>query len=210
MLPGTATPWSIWLSWACDHRLDGDFCPKRAPCQYLARLGDQILSLLLLPSAEALQPMAMVSTSMPSYPKRGRPRRFSHGLKPIPPSSRTTHEPPGLAGLHWLANRLLLISLLVSAVLCVLELQVRINWSRTYANLQEARTTQQQLMESRSQLMASFAAESPYPQTNEGDLLISQDTETLVLPAPRVTHLKPPAPSGGLGWLQMTPILRGY
>lgn len=129
----------------------------------------------------------------------GRPVRRKSA--PVPGTNPT---PPGLRRIHRLANRGLLASLLLSSVLCVLELQVRLNMNRTYTALQEERTMQQRYLDSRSQLVAALSAE-------QGDHLVVQGSEPLLLPPP-------PSPQtrrrflwvNSARWLNAGDVLRGY
>ena len=111
------------------------------------------------------------------------------GLSLLPAPAPT---PSGLGGIHRLANRGLLVSLLLSSVLCVLELQVRLNMSRTYGALQDARTMQQLLLDSRSQLVAALGTVDASGSTDQGDPLTGQDSEPLpasTTPEPTVEAL---------------------
>lgn len=129
----------------------------------------------------------------------GRPVRRKSA--PVPGTNPT---PPGLRRIHRLANRGLLASLLLSSVLCVLELQVRLNMNRTYTAIQEARTMQQLYLDSRSQLVTALS-------TEQGDRLATQSSEPLLLPPP-------PSPQARRRFLWVTPgrwlnagaVLRGY
>lgn len=146
-----------------------------------------------------------------SASRRGRRQRWSHGAKRVSPVPRTRSNPPGLAGLHWLANRALLLSLLISAVLCVLELQVRIKFGRTYPAFQDARTMQERFMDSRAQLMASLGNVDAVGQTDQGGLSTSKDLEPLLLPPPPIRSLKRQPLFRNLGrWIKAGPMLRGY
>lgn len=142
---------------------------------------------------------------------RGRSQRRSQGAKRASPAPRANNNPPGLAGIHWLANRALLASLLIPTVLCVLELQMRRNLSHTYTALQDARTMQQLLMDSRAQLMAALDTIDVSGQTEQGGLSIGQDLEPLLLPPPPRRRLKHRSPFQNLGrWIKAGPVLRGY
>ena len=136
---------------------------------------------------------------------RGCRQRWSQGGKRASPVPKANGAPPGLASIHWLANRALLVSLLIPTVLCVLELQMRRNLSRAYTALQDARTMQQLVMDSRAQLMA---APTPCPvsrPTGQGDLSTSQGLEPLpASPTPeRTVEASVPVPAPGpldQGW----------
>ena len=129
----------------------------------------------------------------------GRPVRRKSA--PVPGTNPT---PPGLRRIHRLANRGLLASLLLSSILCVLELQVRLNMNRTYTAIQEARTMQQLYLDSRSQLVTALS-------TEQGDRLATQSSEPLLLPPP-------PSPQARRRFLWVNPgrwlnagaVLRGY
>lgn len=142
---------------------------------------------------------------------RGRPQRWSHGGKRTVPVPRANPAPPGLHGIHRLTNRVLVASLLISTALCVLELQVRLNMSRTYTALQEARTMQQLYLDSRSQLVAALGTVDGDGTTEQGDGLAGQDPEPLVLPPPprRLLKRRPLLASPGR-WLNDGIVLRGY
>ncbi len=159
-----------------------------------------------VPRKSAGDPMTMSSVS-----RRGRSQRWSHGVKRTVPVSDSNPAPPGLRGIHWLANRVLLASLLLSTVLCVLELQVRLNMNRTYTALQEARTIQQLYLDSRSQLVAALGTVDGAGTTEQGDGLAGQEPEPLLLPPPPSRRLKrrPLVASPG-HWLNADAILRGY
>lgn len=142
---------------------------------------------------------------------RGRRQRWSQGAKRVAPAPRAGNNPPGLAGIHWLANRALLVSLLISTVLCVLELRAQRNLSRTYTALQDARTMQQLVMDSRAQLMAALDTVDVSRQTEQGGLSTSQDLEPLLLPPPPIQQLQHRSPFRNLGrWIKAGPGLRGY
>ena len=151
------------------------------------------------------------SMTMSSVSRRGRPKRWSHGAKRTVPVPDANPAPPGLRGIHWLANRVLLASLLLSTVFCVLELQVRLNMNRTYTALQEARTMQQLYLDSRSQLVAALGTADSAGTTEQGDGPAGQDPEPLVLPPPPSQLLKrrPLLASPGR-WLNAGAVLRGY
>ena len=143
--------------------------------------------------------------------RRGRRQRWSQGAKRVSPASRANNNPTGLAGIHWLANRALLLSLLIPTVLCVLELQVRRNLSRTYTALQDARTMQQLVMDSRAQLMAALDTLDVSGQTEQGGLSTSQDPEPLLLPPPPSQQVKHRSLFQNLArWIKAGPALRGY
>ena len=159
-----------------------------------------------VPRKSAGRPMALSSVS-----KRGRRQRWSHGGKRTVPVPDTSPTPAGLGGIHWLANRVLLVSLLLSTVLCVLELQVRINMSRTYTALQDARTMQQLFLDSRSQLVAALGTADASGSTEQGDLLVGQDPEPLLLPPPPNRPLQRRSLLDNPGrWLKAGAVLRGY
>lgn len=142
---------------------------------------------------------------------RGRRQRWSQGGKRASPALRANSTPPGLAGIHWLANRALLVSLLIPTVLCVLELQMRRNLSRIYTALQDARTMQQLVLDSRAQLMAAPHIIHVSGPTGQGDLSTSQGLEPLLLPPPPSRPLKHRSPFRHLGrWIKAGPVLRGY
>ena len=151
-----------------------------------------------------------VATS--SVAKRGRSRRWSSGVQRTAPGPGAGSVPPGLGGVHRLANRVLLASLLLSTVLCVLELQVRLSMNRTYTALQEVRTVQQLYLDSRSQLVAALAAVDGGGRTVEqGGGLAGQDPEPLLLPPPpsRLLKRRPLLANPGR-WLDAGAVLRGY
>lgn len=159
-----------------------------------------------VPRKSAGGPVAMSSVS-----GRGRPQRWSHGVKRTVPVPGSNPAPPGLRGIHWLANRVLLASLLLSTVLCVLELRVqRLNLS-TYTALLEARTMQQLYLDSRSQLVAALGTVDGAGTTEQGDDLAGQDPEPLLLPPPpsRLLKRRPLLTSPG-HWLNADAVLRGY
>jgi len=149
--------------------------------------------------------------ALSSVSRRSRRQRWSHGVRRTAPVPDASPTPPGLGGIHWLANRALLVSLLLSSVLCVLELQVRFNMSRTYTALQDALTTQQLLLDSRSRLMAALGMIDASGPTKQGDLSVRQDSEPLLLPPPpnrqlkRRSLLENPA-----RWFSAGAVLRGY
>ncbi|KKZ13143.1 MAG: hypothetical protein TQ37_04650 [Candidatus Synechococcus spongiarum 15L] len=146
-----------------------------------------------------------------SVSRRGRRQRWSQGAKRTAPVQRTSNNPPGLVGAHWLANRALLMSLLIPTVLCVLELQVRLNVSRTYTALQDARTMQQLLMDSRAQLMAALGTVDASGQREQGGLATRRDLEPLLLPPPPSRQLAHPSPfRRPARWIKAGPMLRGY
>ncbi|WP_143324529.1 hypothetical protein [Candidatus Synechococcus spongiarum] len=148
---------------------------------------------------------------MSSVSRRGRPQRWSHGVKRTVPAPGANPDPPGLRGMHRLANRLLLASLLLSTVLCVLELQVRFNMNRTYTALQEARTMQQLYLDSRSQLVAALGTADGAGTREQSDGLAAQGPEPLVLPPPPSRLLKRrPLLASPARWLNAGPVLRGY
>ncbi|WP_152535162.1 hypothetical protein [Candidatus Synechococcus spongiarum] len=150
-------------------------------------------------------------TGRTSVSGRDRRRRWSQGAKRVSPVPRANSNPPGLAGIHWLANRALLVSLLIPTVLCVLELQMRRNLSRTYTALQDARTMQQLVMDSRAQLVAAPDAIHVAGQTGQGGLSASQSIEPLLLPPPPDRPLKHRSLFRRLGrWIKAGPALRGY
>lgn len=122
------------------------------------------------------------------------------------------HNRPGLVGIHRLANYGLLLSLLISTILCVLELQVRLKVSHTYTALQDAHTMQQLFMNSRAQLMAALGTIDTSGQAEQGDRSINQALEPLLLPPPPSRQLKPQGPLLlNLGRrIKAGPILRGY
>ena len=148
-----------------------------------------------------------------SVSRSGRSRRRGGGVQRTAPAPDANPDPagPGLRGIHRLANRMLLASLLLSAVLCVLELQVRINIHRTYTALQEARTMQRLYLDSRSQLLAALGAVNGAGTTGQGGDLAGQDPEPLVLPPPpdRPLQRRPLLLDPGR-WLPAGPVLRGY
>ncbi|MCY4054908.1 MAG: hypothetical protein OXF67_03385 [Cyanobacteria bacterium MAG CAR4_bin_6] len=142
---------------------------------------------------------------------RGRRQRWSQGGKRASPVPKANGAPPGLASIHWLANRALLVSLLIPTVLCVLELQMRRNLSRAYTALQDARTMQQLVMDSRAQLMAAPDTIPVSGPTGQGDLSTSQGLEPLLLPPPPSGPLKHRSPFRRLGrWIKAGPVVRGY
>lgn len=159
-----------------------------------------------VPRKSAGGPMTMSSVS-----GRGRPQRWSHGVKRTVPVPGSNAAPTGLRGIHRLANRVLLASLLLSTVLCVLELQVRLNMNRTYTALQEARTMQELYLDSRSQLVAALGTVDGAGTTEQGDGLAGQDPEPLLLPPPprRLLKRRPLLASPGR-WLNADAVLRGY
>ena len=135
--------------------------------------------------------------------RRGRRQRWSHGAKQAAPAPRTRHNPSGLAGLHWLANCGLLVFLLLSTILCVLELRMRLNVSRTSKALQDARTLEQLFTDSRTRIMA--ASDTVDPSSGRGP-------EPLLLPPP---PNRPSQPHQALfetlgGWFKAGVVLRGY
>lgn len=146
-----------------------------------------------------------------SVSRRGRRQRWSHGARRTVSAPGASPTPSGLGGIHRLANRGLLVSLLLSSVLCVLELQVRLNMSRTYAALQDARTMQQLLLDSRSQLVAALGTVDASGSTDQGDPLTGQDSEPLLLPPPPNRQLKRWSLFENPGrWLKAGATLRGY
>lgn len=146
-----------------------------------------------------------------SVSRRDRHQRWSHGAKRTSHVPSTSHNPPGLVGIHRLANRALLVSLLISSILCVLELQVRLNTSHTYKALQDARTMQQLFMDSRAQLMAALGTLDASGPMEQGDLSTNQDPEPLLLPPPSNRQVKRLELFENPGrWLNAGPILRGY
>ena len=132
---------------------------------------------------------------------------------PLSDSRRRRHRnPPGLVGIHRLANYGLLLSLLISTILCVLELQVRLKASRTYTALQDAHIMQQLFMDSRAQLMAALGTVDASGQAEQGDRSSSQALEPLLLPPPPSRQWRPrEALFRHLGrWIKAGPVLRGY
>ena len=159
----------------------------------------------------ATRKSAARNMAMSSFSKNDRRQNLSR-TKRTAPVPRTSCNPPGLAGIHWLANRVLVVSLLVSAILCVLELQARLNVSRTYTALQDARTMQKLVMDSRAQLMAALGSTDASEQTNQSDLSSNQKHEPLVLPpSPKSSYLKSQSLLENLArWIKAGPVLRGY
>ena len=151
-------------------------------------------------------------TATPSVSKRGRSRRWSSGIQRTVLVPGAGSVPPGLPGIHRLANRVLLASLLLSSVLCVLELQVRLKMNRTYTALQEVRTVQQLYLDSRSQLVAALGTVDGTGRTLEqGGGPTRQDPEPLLLPPPpsRLLQHRPLLANPGR-WLDAGAVLRGY
>ena len=146
-----------------------------------------------------------------SSSRRGRPKPWSHGIKRTFSTPGANPVPPGLRGIHRLANRVLLASLLLSTVLCVLELQVRLMLRRTYTALQEDRTMQQLYLDSRSQLVATLGTVDSAGTTAPGGGLTDQGPEPLVLPPPpsRLPRRHQLLVRPGR-WLNAGAVLRGY